>query len=682
MSETVNVVIAGTPTPIVLYDANTLESANQAAQAAASAADAAISAAAAEGYADDAEVALGLVQAAALAGDTIYPDTTAGLAATAEGGYFWTSTPPTLWREVGGVAVRQSVLLTDGEVTRLFANTADITTATAITGNRIATLGFTVRADGGAAYYDRWAAPMAVLPAGGEGIWWFEAADASRWRIVQAAEHMAACFGALGGAGIDAAPILNEAFTAPTVRQINLGALTHYITHTGVRPASGKNLVGINRKVSWLRVIPVVVESFGVNAAVLRMNDDGGVCRDYSIEGMRSHFGIGLHGQPHGHLIYASAGGTCRRTRVIRVDVHNIYGYAHYTTTGSEGDGLLVEDTQRIDCRAFNFNVGFEEVGNIKNHINVNPYANAAPQDGGSLLSTECLFHQYGAIKSVLNVNAIGKGTAGAGISIFTTENGDIEKVKYLNPDIDGTLDFGVFIEARNAAGTTNPIDGVIRSIRDIQLVGGKIRSTSAGGVSRGANLKIYDTEIIGLNGSGLEAGTGDVEFHGPIIEGNRNPAGGTAAFGVAFNGIGTRRWYGGGKIRAIGPVGSSAVDLASIEFFGSPQFFPTKGDVDTVITDKLFRIPFASWAVDTPGSNYQVNISLAGINGGSGIVDIAKTIVQPSLEIPFPAGAVGANFSASMEVLWIGTEAVRVYIITTQTLTGCVLKARVTEFA
>lgn len=547
---------------------------------------------------------------------------------------------------------------------------------------RVRTTGFATDADGGAAEYDRWTVGMTALPSGGEGVWWFEAADGSKWQIADMPEHMAAMFGALGGSGIDARPIINQAFSAPMVRQINLGALTHYISLPGLRPASGKNLVGINRAVSWVRVIPVTGLTTGQNYAVGRINDDGGLCRDYSIDCRRSHFGIGTHGQPHGHVIYAKDGGTCRRTTVVRVDVHNCYGYAHYTTTGTVGDGVLVEDTRREDCRAFNFNVGFEEVGNVNRHTNVRPLAVAAAQDGGTLLTCECLFHQYGDIQNVEYLDPCGRGTAQAGISIFNTEGQDIERVHYINPDIDVTADFGLFVEARNAAGTADPGDGALADINDVQIFGGRIRATSVGGLASGATVKVHGTEMIGLDGPGMEVRTGStVEFHSPCLEGNRDPAGATVAWGLFVNG-GSVKWYGSGRLRAIGPAFSKAADLASVDWYGMPETFPVMGEVDVAITDKLFRVPFADWLADTPGQNYRVDLDLSGLNGGSGVLDTTKTIVLPSLEIPFPAGAVGANFAFSTEVLWIGTESVRVYIITTETLTGCVLKARVTEFA
>lgn len=48
-----------------------------------------------------------LAEVAALTLDNIYADTAAGLAAVSEGGYFWTSNPLKLWRDVLGVAVEQ-----------------------------------------------------------------------------------------------------------------------------------------------------------------------------------------------------------------------------------------------------------------------------------------------------------------------------------------------------------------------------------------------------------------------------------------------------------------------------------------------------------------------------------------------------------------------------------------------
>jgi hypothetical protein len=98
MSETVTVVIAGTPTPILLYDSNTLESARQAGFSAVSAASAALSEAHAE----------------SLSGPT-YPDTATGLAATASGDFFAVDNGDgtvTIYLDNTGVAVEQRTLAT------------------------------------------------------------------------------------------------------------------------------------------------------------------------------------------------------------------------------------------------------------------------------------------------------------------------------------------------------------------------------------------------------------------------------------------------------------------------------------------------------------------------------------------------------------------------------------------
>lgn len=98
MSVTVSVVIAGTPTPIVLFDGNTLESANQAAIANGAAADALASAAIAEAF----------------AGPT-FADTTAGLAGTSVGESFAVEASGivTIYlHEAGPAATEQRVMAT------------------------------------------------------------------------------------------------------------------------------------------------------------------------------------------------------------------------------------------------------------------------------------------------------------------------------------------------------------------------------------------------------------------------------------------------------------------------------------------------------------------------------------------------------------------------------------------
>jgi hypothetical protein len=278
----------------------------------------------------------------------------------------------------------------------------------------------------------------------------------------------------------------------------------------------------------------------------------------------------------------------------------------------------------------------------------------------------------------------VARGFSQSCISIFSTESDDIDTIEYHDPDIDVTCDNGLFVEARNPAGTTNPADGPINAISNFRIYGGRIRCSSTGGVIRGAVAKIYGTEIIGLNGPGLElANNAIVELHAPRLTGMRPVGGGSAAFGLAINGSGTFKWHGGGSILASGPVASSMAinNIAAVEFFGTPEFFPTLGDIDLVITNKMYSKPFSDWIVETTGQNYYATFDLSTLPGG-GVTDIAKTIFSPTLEIPFPGGAVGSGFSFSLEVLWINRQQVRVYIITTATLTGCNLKARLTEFA
>lgn len=109
MSETVNVVIAGTPTPIVLFDSNTAEAIRlsglnaDAAEAASTAAQAAEAAA---------EAARDLV----LAGNPpLFANTTAGIAGTSADDYFLVigsgGTFASLWKNVAGVATDQNLAL-------------------------------------------------------------------------------------------------------------------------------------------------------------------------------------------------------------------------------------------------------------------------------------------------------------------------------------------------------------------------------------------------------------------------------------------------------------------------------------------------------------------------------------------------------------------------------------------
>ncbi len=545
--------------------------------------------------------------------------------------------------------------------------------------NMITTTGRASRGDGGGAAYTRWVSPLPALSEAGRDIWWTEAKDGSRWQIAPAPQHMAAAFGALGGEGIDAGPIINAAFGAPQVQAINIGALRHYFTPTIMVP-SGKGLVGVSRAVSWLKAIPLAASGSqpAPRQAIVHMNDVDGRSQDYSLDCSRSGEGRGDPNRLHGLAIYATAGGRCQGTRVRRVDVHNATGYGHYTTAGTPGDGLEVIDVWREDCRVFNCGVGFEATGVIRRSGTRSTTADATPQDAGSKLPCEALYHHYGAMEDFTAYNAVGRGAAQNGLLIVTTDDVNTSGISYIDPDINVSADFGVLIEGR---------DG--RRIKNTQLIGGSIIASTIGAVIRAADVDVRGIRIVGLNGTGLEGGNGaNINLHAPAIEANTPSSGTTGAYAVSNQGA-VIKWFGAGSLAAYGPPNESyPMSKDGIAFVaGSPQFFPAQGALSFPVTDKIFIFPRSNWTMDFAGSSgslaksYWVKLDLGSIRSG-GVKDRNKTIIslQP-LEFPFPNGSVN-NPDYSASVLWIDNTHARIYIMSKADLTDWVLKARVTEFA
>ncbi len=541
--------------------------------------------------------------------------------------------------------------------------------------NRIHTIGFLAEADGGAAFYDRWLDTMEPLPIEGQGIWWFEAADESRWQMAAADQHTAPQFGAMGGPGIDVAPIFNAALAAPMVRGLQIGALTHYFTPEIVVP-SGKSLRGVSRALSWMKVIPLTSGEAQQKArfAIVHRDDMGGVSEDYSLDCQRSGLGRGDDNRTHGLCVIATKDGRCEGTRVRRVDVHNSWGYAQYTVA-TIGGTARVRDVVHEDCRAYNFQVGFETTGHVTASSSRDTTAHGDPIDGGPKIPMEALYHEYGAIQSFTRFNAYGRGTGGAGILIFTTDGVDIEDITYREPDvlIDTLGGTALVVEGRGG-----------NRVNRFLIAGGSVTGSDMGGVFRNGRMLVRNAAIVGLDGNGLELGAGvDIDFHDPTIEGNRAGAGDTAAVGIVDNGVGPRRWYGSGRVSADGPPGSYALNKAAFAFFGTPQLAPFGEPVPpaagSIVRERMFRIPRADWIVSGT-QDLQVRIDLVAAQEDR-VADIQKAHLIPTLEFPFPNGGVN-NPAVSFAVLWIDQTQVRIYVKCDQPLTGWVLKARLTEYA
>jgi hypothetical protein len=540
---------------------------------------------------------------------------------------------------------------------------------------RIRTNGFLLDGDGGAAFYDRWIDALNPLPVDGRGIWWFEAFDTSCWQIAAAAEHNAEQFGALGGVEIDAAPILNAAFAASMVRQIQIGALTHYFTPEIVVP-SGKGLRGISRTLSWMKVIPLADEETQTTPrfAIVHRDDSDGFSEDYSIDCQRSGLGRGDDNRTHGLCIIATADGACEGTRIRRVDVHNAWGYAHYTVVTVGGSASL-QNVAHEDCRCFNFQVGFETTGYVSASWSRDTTAYGDPVDGGLKVPVEALYHEYGAIQSFTRFNAVGRGTGGAGILIYTTDNVDIGQITYRAPDI--------FIDT--LGGTAMVVEGRTGNrVNRFVIDGGSVIGADMGAVFRFGQMVVRNTNIVGLDGNGLEIGTGaTVDLHAPMIEANRDANGPVAAVAVPINTIEQIRWYGDGRVAANGPITSYSIDKTLVRFFGTPEITPFGPPIPpvpgSILRERMFRIPRTDWIVSGT-QDFQVRINLTA-SPNDRVADIQKAHLIPTLEFPFPNGGV-YNPTVSFGTLWIDPTQVRIYVKSDQPLTGWVLKARLTEYA
>lgn len=537
--------------------------------------------------------------------------------------------------------------------------------------NRIYTTGFATEGDGGGAAYDRYTG-TAQLPSIGQNIWWFQAADGSRWQIVDADQHNAASFGALGGESIEAGVILTRAFLAPQVKQIHLGALTHYFVPR-IDVPSGKFLVGAGPSVSKLVVVPLPAGQTQTSPrfAVRHLNTIGGGSSGYSLDCSRSGLGRGDPNRTHGVCVLALNNGLVSGTTVDNVEVYNCFGYAFYTAAQAGGTNR-VENVVHTRISAYNFQVGIETTGNVVNSYSRDTLSVAAPQDGGALIPTETLYHEYGGIQSFTRYNARGSGTASAGILIFTTDGVDVGSVAYENPDITGNFGSGLFVEGR---------DG--NKVNAFRIEGGQITSSTLGAVFRQGNFVLRSTALTGQDGNGLEIGTGaNVDMYTPVIEANRDATGTTAAVAVAIDSPGTIRMYGSGRLQADGPPGSFAINKNAVQFFGEPQFTPL-GDPVTplpgqILRERFFRIPQSSWIVNGT-QDLEARIDLSAQQEDR-VADIAKAHVLVSFE--FTATGEVRNPLVSTSTFWPDTTMARIFIASNQPMTGWVLKARLTEYA
>lgn len=542
----------------------------------------------------------------------------------------------------------------------------------------IQTTGFAAQGDGGGAIYER---IVGSLPIEGEGIWWFTASDGSQWQITQSSEHRAAQFGALGGTAIDARPILNAALSCPQVVRLNLEARIHYISGAlslaSINIPSGKALVGVNRKDSWIKLNPLANGSQSTAVQTIQfMDDKNGLAADFSLDCQRSGLGGSLSDRVSGLTIRAkNANG--QGTRVIRVDVYNATGYAHYESADA---GRQLRNIARYDCRAFNAQVCFESTGNSQ-VLTVDCYADVRTTtwDGGAIIPCETMYHEYGAIERVERVRCQGIGQAGAGMHPITTDS-DIKTLIYTDCDIEITN----AVPALVALGQNGFV------IRDLKIQGGRF-SSSNGGSARFTNTtaKVIGASIIGAysasngagNGSGADVSTGAiVDFHDCDITGNSNPAGAATSYGVLSQGNGIARIY-AGKITAVGPVNMMNPTGGAVQIIAPALLNPAKSNNSSVLAyrqmkyGQVARSAFYQYQPVTGNKKFWMNIDLAQAS-----VDRSKVIVQ--LALRGPDGDLSFIVDpVTMTWNWQNSSRVQVQIGTPNDLTGFSLVYQIIEF-
>ena len=566
--------------------------------------------------------------------------------------------------------------VTPGNVTTLVASTASITSGTfaaAIT--RIATRGFSAANDGGAAVYERTTASLSA----GSGVWWFTAADGSKWQIVKLDEHRAAQFGALGGAGINATPILNAALASDQVQVVNLGPLTHYIngattgSYTILKP-SGKGLRGINREVSWVKLNAVTL---GTQANAIQTicceDDEHGFFEDFSLDCQRSGAGGTNNDRVSGVTIRAkSADG--RGTRVRRVNVYNATGYGHYES--ADATRKLI-DIRRDDCQAYNCQVPHETSGDV-DVISVDPYCHtdsANVWDGGSYINCEAMFHQYGPAKVRL-VRPRGYGHAGAGIyPSGVAGSSNVKSVRVVRPDIEVLS----AVPGLQTDGTSS------YKIEELEVIGGRIISAGTGvsctHVTAGALRGTKITGGQGGSGAGVIVSTGaNIDLYAPDVTGTGS--GGVAAIGVSQQDTGTVRWHGGGKLTATGGSAQNPTD-GTVTFIGNgPLASPAIATLGTHLPGYRQRkrgtkAP-GDWALYNPGTPafIYVNINLDTAVASRALTDVNLTLqyadgsaaVQPNdlsvsfnwqsdsqIQVQVPPGVVTTNLTLRYSIIeWV----------------------------
>ncbi|KQO07861.1 hypothetical protein ASF09_07830 [Sphingomonas sp. Leaf242] len=463
---------------------------------------------------------------------------------------------------------------------------------------RIRTTGWNTDGDGGGALYDRWTATMGALPAAGQNVWWFQAADASRWQLSQEQNVTTPMIGALGSAaltvttiaqnvaiGTDDQPAIQAALNAPMIT--TLFVTRQHWFGKDIRKPSGKHLWGLNRATCGFHRIPLVGNQVRPTFGIYSEDDDSGSFSDFFVNCQRSGY-AGLPADNRQQLLNRCSGLIVRRNsryvRVLRVDVYNSWGYSHYTCAGSEGNaGPTPQAIIREDCRAYNGDTCFEETGLGLTQDNIDCWGYKDPIDGGPSVYMECGFHTYSGVKQIRRIRCGFRGSAPAVLDAIAD---GVDSGTIINIDCDFQTSGGQFaITAINPdpQGVGNP-KNVGRKILDYRIIRTKAMPDHFfdNGASPQAVLATYANVTIDggeFGGVGIFAGIeAKITIQGgAVVIATR--ASGPYVFALYADGTGTIDWYGkAGSVTALNIETPEYAKVASdfgVRFHDLPALSP-----------------------------------------------------------------------------------------------------------
>lgn len=541
----------------------------------------------AQPWLDEVEAAAQAVSATA----NFHPSQAAGEAAAVAGDLF--SYPAAgggiiiAQRTAGGSTVLDQTILRS-RVLPTFDSTAALAAATHDAAcARVATRGFFTVNDGGAAHYTRWTAGMAALPAPAEGVWWFTAADASKWQIAEGQTYFTPMFGAMGdpaltltsiaqamAIGTNDQPRIQSALDAPMVKML-ITTRQHWLG-SDLRKPSGKTLAGQGTAITGFHRIPLVGNQGSPTFGIYAEDDDSGTFFNFFFNVQRSGWNAALATDDAQHLNNRCSGivvrRDCRNVLVWQVDVYNAWGYSHYSTAGAAGNaGPTPRGTRRMDCRAFNGATCFQTTSLNATEKLIDCKGYKDPVDGGTAVYTECGFHSYSGVARIHRIRCSFEGNAPAvldsiadGVNSGTIINQDClfrttggqAAITVNNPDPDGTA--------------TNPANAG-KKVLDYRVLGCEVTPdlVFTGGATPFAILATYANVTVRggkLGGIGVQSGAGAaiIVKGGPDITVSR-PDGEVAVTALGTDGSGTIDWFGkAGSITATHGGNPALAKLAS----------------------------------------------------------------------------------------------------------------------